>query len=103
MQKEHRCNFIVKSGCNAKRCGLVFESKKKLASHKQQANHLQRKRKIGPSLKAAASEPKQLRLEETTLALANLADNEQQDDETCNLCMSCLLDIFSHFFCQYCL
>ncbi|CAB4040148.1 Hypothetical predicted protein, partial [Paramuricea clavata] len=93
VQKEHQCNFIIKSGGNSRRCGLAFPSKNKLAAHKQQTSHLQRKRKIGNSSKAGASEPKQLRLEETLMILENAsvpernpADHDQQEEEACNLC-----------------
>ncbi len=70
--KEHHCHFIIKLGGNARRCGLTFSSKNKLAAHKQQANHMQRKRKSGDSSKGVTSAPKQLRLEDT-LILANVS------------------------------
>lgn len=87
----HTCNFICRSDGESKRCGLVFPSKNKLNAHKAQANHLQRKRKSGSSSKVAASEPKQLRLDDILTAHAQKEDqaadsDTEEDEEICNLC-----------------
>ena len=73
----------------SKRCGLVFPSKNKVNAHRAQSKHLQRKRKSGSSSKIAASEPKQLRLDEQ-LRLAQKEDQAadsgtEEDKEICNL------------------
>jgi hypothetical protein len=61
-------------------------------------NHLQRKRKAGESSKVAASEPKQLRLEDAfahssrqNKDLVDASDHESDDEsdddhDVCNLC-----------------
>lgn len=88
-KKTHRCNFIDKSNGESKRCGLVFPSKNKLVSHKAQANHLQRKRKLHDVSKVAASEPKQLRLEDVFSHQNEASDDDNEEEQdVCNLCMT---------------
>ena len=91
--KNHTCDFLCKSGKESKRCGLVFPSKNKLNVHKREANHLQRKRKYCTSTKVAASEPKQLKLDDIVQPSVQrqeedeAADNvEEVDEEICYLC-----------------
>ena len=85
--------FLCKSGKELKRCGLVFPSNNKLNAHKREANHLQQKQKYCISTKVAASEPKQLRLDDIVQPSVQrheedgAADNvEEVDEEICCLC-----------------
>ena len=95
-KSEHRCLFVTGGTGGKQRCNLAFANANQLKEHRQQAQHLIRRKKR-QTIAQNEMPHKQLRLEDITFTPNNteVADQKEDaaveedddDDVVCTLCM----------------